>query len=521
MNSLTAPRTAPIDVPRKRLLSMGEDSVGPSLRKRPRVSSISRVSTMSAEFLTHSRGGSPSVNPSQLDRLPRTRPLHTDDFDFPSVAHHARPLSGSSSFTSASRACSPGDIGDPPGSSAFIDRSGMALMRSISSASISSTATTGPSYPESSAKHHLRNTKVTFDFSPPPGENLLEVPPPLLSCSRKGVLFFSRGNRIHYKNMTTSEEIGQLCKLQDSHGDLRIIECGGADQPEIVALGTSKGLIQIWDVNAKKKTSSWTTKSVTAMRWNGPVLTVGGMKGTIRHYDTRIAPTSKMKEQVRKVTRHQSRITSLEWNVDGKILASGDQGGTVYCWDSREKVPLDVGEFIQRRKKMQHASAISALAFCPWQPKLLASGDNQGTIQLWNINALLSHSNAATPGKLELGAPITSLYFSPQCKELLSTHGSKPKPATETATNAHVSATSQLWPKATMDNSIAVHSYPSLRHVTTFLLNNKPIGSSVLNAGGTKIVLAVPEDGKINVCDVWAKRKELKKQPSFFNSTIR
>jgi cell division cycle protein 20 (cofactor of APC complex) len=159
--------------------------------------------------------------------------------------------------------------------------------------------------------------------------------------------------------MTISEDVGQLCKLQDSHGDLRIIECGGADQPDVVALGTSKGLIQIWDVKAKKKTASWSTKGVSAMRWNGPVLTVGGLKGTIRHYDTRVASTPKMKEQARKVTRHQSRITSLEWNVDGQILASGDQSGTVYCWDMKEKVPLDVGEFIQRRKKMQHGGAVS------------------------------------------------------------------------------------------------------------------------------------------------------------------
>ena len=165
---------------------------------------------------------------------------------------------------------------------------------------------------------------------------------------------------MHYKNlMTATEDVGQLCKLLDTHGDLRIIECGGADHPDVVALGTSKGLIQIWDVKAKKMSASWSTKGVSAMRWNGPVLTVGGLKGTIRHYDTRLAPTSKMKEQVRKVTRHQARITSLDWNVDGKILASGDQSGTVYCWDLGEKVPLDVGEFIQRRKKMQHGGAIS------------------------------------------------------------------------------------------------------------------------------------------------------------------
>jgi cell division cycle protein 20 (cofactor of APC complex) len=57
--------------------------------------------------------------------------------------------------------------------------------------------------------------------------------------------------------------------------------------------------------------------------------------------------------------------------------------------------------------------------------------------------------------------------------------------------------------------------------VTTLDVTNKPIGCNVLSANGTKLVLAVPEEGKINVCDVWAKRKEVKRQPSFFGSTIR
>ncbi|KAG6910392.1 hypothetical protein DXG01_011107 [Tephrocybe rancida] len=547
----TTSATAPINVPRKRLLSLGEggESAGPILRKRPRVSSIS------VGFQDSLRGVSPSINVSTLDRLPRTRPIHTSELDFLSslsgTSHYGhgqtRPLSSSSSFTSASRACSPttGEA-DTPGSSAFISRSGMALMRSVSSASLASSVSTAPTYPECSAKHYLRNTRITIDFSAPPVADPLDAIAPLVSCSADNVLFFSRGNRVHYKNIGTAagaEEIGQLCRLQDTHGDLRVIECGRAEQSDLLAIGTSKGLVQLWDVRTKKKTASWSTKSVSAIRWNGPVLTIGGAKGTIRHYDTRIAPTTKMKEQVRKVTRHQARITSLEWNVDGKILASGDGSGVVYCWDLREKVPMDVGEFIQRRKKMQHPGAISALAFCPWQPRLLATGDVEGVMQLWNINPLVRHSNATTPSKLELGAPITSIHFSPQCKEILTTHGSKPStpvispstpgsraptPSLSGPSNSYnpVTATASMiplaWPRVTMDNSIAVHSYPSLRHVTKLnLTEDKAIGGSVLNAGGTKIVVAVPDDAKMNVCDVWAKRKEIKRQPSFLGATIR
>jgi cell division cycle protein 20 (cofactor of APC complex) len=170
------------------------------------------------------------------------------------------------------------------------------------------------------------------------------------------------------------------------------------------------------------------------------------------------------------------------------------------------------------------------LAWCPWQPKLLASGDTEGTVQLWNVNTSSPHSNAVAPGKLELGAPVTSLHFSAHCKELLSTHGMKS--TTPTAANGEgpespptsllAGMNSLSWPaRAGVVNGIAVHAYPSLRHVTTLSAAGKPIGNSVLNSNGTKLILAILDDNKIQVCDVWTKRKELKRQPSFFNSTIR
>jgi cell division cycle protein 20 (cofactor of APC complex) len=236
----------------------------------------------------------------------------------------------------------------------------MALMRSVSATSLRPSSSAVPIYPDISAKHYLRNTKITIDYSSPATLSTNSTVGALpLGLSPQGILLFSRGNRIHYKNIFTNEDIGQLCKLQESCGDLRIIECGGIDQPGIVALGTSKGFVQMWDVTSKKITASWSTKGIASMRFNGPVLTVGGLKGTIRQYDTRIKEASKMKEQVRKVTRHQARISNLSWNVDGRFLASGDDNGTVYCWDSRQSVPLDVGEFVQRRKKMQHPGAIT------------------------------------------------------------------------------------------------------------------------------------------------------------------
>ena len=206
----------------------------------------------------------------------------------------------------------------------------------------------------------MRNARITLDYSPPNDPE--EKPARLLGCGLNNVAFFTRGNRVHYKNITPNynDEVTQLCKLSENRGSIRALECNTKFQPEIMALGTSKGYIQLWDVQAKKATLTWpATKDISALAWCGTVLTVGGAKGTIRHYDTRIQPVTKMKEQARKVTRHQARITCLEWSLDNKVLASGDAMGSVYCWEQGQPIPLNVGEYIHRRKKIAQDGSIS------------------------------------------------------------------------------------------------------------------------------------------------------------------
>ncbi|KAJ7270635.1 WD40-repeat-containing domain protein [Mycena haematopus] len=335
---------------------------------------------------------------------------------------------------------------------------------------------------------------------------------PLTYSSHNHNLYFSRGNRVHHRNMITADTVSQLCKLQDKHGDLTLLQAGAGDQ---LAVATSKGIVQLWDTQSKKLVCSWTTKGVASMAWNANVLSIGGTKGTVVLYDTRIQPTSKMKEQAWKVTRHQASIATLAWNVDGKLLASGDESGVVYTWDSRTKVPLDVGEFYQRRKKIQHAKPISALAWCPWQSKLLATGDTGGTVKFWTIEPANPNSNATAPGKLELGSKIVNLDFAPKYKELLTILGPilvSPDPA-----NSHP------WPRGILSNAIIVHSFPSLRPIASLPVSGQDVCGSVLNTGSAvqKVVVAVPGETKLKVYEVWGKKKEIRRQTSSLGNAIR
>ena len=219
-----------------------------------------------------------------------------------------------------------------------------------------------------SARYNMETQpRSVIDFSLPTitasaygDESNTEFPCPL-SWSSQNILAFPRGNRIYLKNITsTVEDVGYTFKPSKKHGVLRMLDfC--RDAPNLLALGTSNDTIELWDIEAKKMTRSWTATGIICLEWNeGRVLAVGDKKGSIQYYDTRIDDRKEMKMKKGKVTRHEAPITTVSWNRrDPKYLASGDKDGVIYYWDSRQDAPLKMGEMVQRRRKMQHDHAVS------------------------------------------------------------------------------------------------------------------------------------------------------------------
>jgi cell division cycle protein 20 (cofactor of APC complex) len=137
-----------------------------------------------------------------------------------------------------------------------------------------------------------------------------------------------------------------------------------------------------------------------------------------------------------------------------------------------------------------------------------------GSVKLWTVDASNSSSNANVPGNIELGSHVVNLHFSPTYKELLSTLGPLPEAALEASSH-------QTWPRNNLSNSLAVHSYPSLRQITSFPISEDAVRGSVLNPSATKIVVAIPGQNKLKVFDTWGKKKEIKRQSSFLGNAIR
>lgn len=232
---------------------------------------------------------------------------------------------------------------------------------SVSSLHALSGLSVTPTYPEKSAKHHLRKVDLTLACNSPP------LPPGekkkfFLACSRSDKLIFTRDRSILIKPFATHtvNDVTELFSFPENRSGFRAIACGGIDQSaDVVAVATMKGGTQVLDLTTGKSILHWLSlKNVTAMAWNGCVLTVGSERGTIAHYDTRVKGPEKMKEQAVKAFRHQAAITSIAWNDTGRFMASGDESGCVLVWENGLQRPLEIGEETQRRKRIQHDSRV-------------------------------------------------------------------------------------------------------------------------------------------------------------------
>lgn len=80
---------------------------------------------------------------------------------------------------------------------------------------------------------------------------------------------------------------------------------------------------------------------------------------------------------------HRSEVTGLKWSLTGDVLASGGNDNQVYVWNSSK---MSSSRYMYRLK--EHSAAVKALAWCPYNYDVLASGGGtmDGCIKLWNIN---------------------------------------------------------------------------------------------------------------------------------------
>jgi len=196
----------------------------------------------------------------------------------------------------------------------------------------------------------------------------------------------------------------------------------------ILAVGTSTNVVQIYDASrlTKIRELQGHTNRISSLSWSGSqTFSSGSRDSLIINHDLR------ERRHIRsRYVGHQQEVCGLEWSPDGKTLASGGNENLLCLWDeaytSSNSDTTGLSSSSQHGPRLtmnDHTAAVKALAWCPWQRNVVASGGGTAdrSIKLWNAQS--SSSESSLIKSIDTGSQVCAIQFSDTYKELLSSHG--------------------------------------------------------------------------------------------------
>lgn len=216
----------------------------------------------------------------------------------------------------------------------------------------------------------------------------------LLDWSSRNMVVIGLDTQVYIWNGDT----GKSLALMETAADTYISSVKWSSDGGFVAIGTGNGDVELWDIEdqTKVRTMRGHESRVGVMSWNQAILSTGARSGTIFNHDVRIAD-----HKIAELNGHTSELCGLEWRADGTQLASGGNDNLVNIWDARLLTA-------PKWTKTNHRAAVKAIAWCPWQSNLLATGggNQDGCIHFWNS------TTGARVNSIDTGSQVTSLKWS-------------------------------------------------------------------------------------------------------------
>ncbi|CAI0423495.1 unnamed protein product [Linum tenue] len=234
----------------------------------------------------------------------------------------------------------------------------------------------------------------------------------LLDWGSSNVLAIALGSTVYLWDASDGST-SELVTVDEEHGPVTSVNW--APDGRHIAIGLNNSEVQLWDSASNKQLR--TLKGghrcrVGSLAWNDNILTTGGMDGRIINNDVRV------RDHIVETYRgHTQEVCGLKWSASGKQLASGGNDNLVHIWDRSVASSNSPTQYLHRLE--DHTSAVKALAWCPFQSNLLASGGGGGdrTIKFWN-----THTGACL-NSVDTGSQVCALLWNKNERELLSSHG--------------------------------------------------------------------------------------------------
>ncbi|CAI9767773.1 unnamed protein product [Fraxinus pennsylvanica] len=182
---------------------------------------------------------------------------------------------------------------------------------------------------------------------------------------------------------------------------LNLLDWGSSNVLSI-ALGNT---VYMWDAS-----NGATSELVTIDEENGPVTSVRWAP------DGRYIAVGLNNSEVQLWDSTANRLLRT-LRASGQQLASGGNDNLLHVWDRSMASSNSPTQWLHRLE--EHTAAVKALAWCPFQGNLLASGGGGGDrcIKFWN-----THTGVCL-NSVDTGSQVCALLWNKNERELLSSHG--------------------------------------------------------------------------------------------------
>lgn len=240
----------------------------------------------------------------------------------------------------------------------------------------------------------------------------------LLDWGATGTLAVALHDTVYLWNSDTGA-INRLLELNDPSGtgtatarDDFVTSVSWSADGRFLAVGTNRAAVQVWDAMSETRLRSWTSHAerVSALAWKDWTLTSGGRDSRIIHNDLRAASRTPYAVSA----AHTQEVCGLKWSPNGQQLASGGNDNLVHTWDaSRVSVP--------RLRLDAHRAAVKAIAWCPHQSNILATGGGTADrmLRFWNT----SGSRGICTKHVDTKSQVSGIAWSGTDMECVTSHG--------------------------------------------------------------------------------------------------
>ncbi|XP_038068651.1 fizzy-related protein homolog [Patiria miniata] len=295
----------------------------------------------------------------------------------------------------------------------------------------------------------------------------------LVDWSSTNILSVGLGTCVYLWSACTSQ-VTRLCDLSVD-GDT-VTSVSWNERGNLVAVGTHKGLVQVWDSSTQKRVNTLKGHSarVGALAWNADMLSSGSRDRMILQRDVRTPTTPE-----RRLAGHRQEVCGLKWSPDHQHLASGGNDNKLFVWNNSSLSPV--------QQYTDHLAAVKAIAWSPHQHGLLASGGGTADrcIRFWNT------LTGQPLNSVDTGSQVCNLAWSKHDNELVSTHGYS-------------------------QNQILVWKYPSLVEVAKLTGHTYRVLYLAVSPDGEAIVTGAGDE-TLRFWNVFSKSRSSKESKSVLN----